>query len=189
MPLQNRADPFGNLFRTPARGRMMGNRGGILHNSDREIVRRYKSRRWITCVLEFKDRRRIVMSERRYTELFFLDEATAFAARGIDRAPSAGGKGLTPSRRGGGARRVWIRFRLPMRWIWCCIRRESIGRIMSRTRRRWTHCLMAASCGSKSSRTLSGPTHGTDYLKGRGTFRFFPSEPCIPPGSPYSRNH
>ena len=80
MPLQNRVDPFGNLLRTRARGTMMGNRGGALHNSDREIVRRYKSRRWITCVLEFKGRRRTVMSEGRYTELFFLDEAVAFAA-------------------------------------------------------------------------------------------------------------
>ena len=79
MPLQNRVDPFGNLFRTPARGTIMGNRGGVLH-ANREIVRLYKSRRWITCVLEFKDRHRVVMSERRYTELFFLDEATAFAA-------------------------------------------------------------------------------------------------------------
>ncbi len=59
---------------------MMGNRGGVLHNGDREIVRNYKSRRWITCLLEFKGWHRIVMSERRYTELFFLDEAVAFAA-------------------------------------------------------------------------------------------------------------
>jgi hypothetical protein len=80
MPLQNRVDPFGNIFRTHARGTMMGNRGGALHSSDREIVRSYKSRRWITCVLEFKGRYRKVMSEGRYTELFFLDEATAFAA-------------------------------------------------------------------------------------------------------------
>jgi hypothetical protein len=80
LPLQNRVDPFGNLFRTPARGTMMGNRGGALHNSQREIVRGYKSRRWIACVLEFRGRYRIVMSDRRYTELFFLDEAVAFAA-------------------------------------------------------------------------------------------------------------
>ena len=80
MALQNRVDPFGNLFRTQARGTMMGNRGGVLHNDDREIVRSYKSRRWITCVLEFRGRHRTVMSERRYTELFFLDEAVAFAA-------------------------------------------------------------------------------------------------------------
>jgi hypothetical protein len=80
MPLQNRVDPFGNLIRTAAHGTMMGNRGGALHNSDREVVRIYKSRRWITCVLEFHDRHRIVMSPNRYTELFFLDEAVAFAA-------------------------------------------------------------------------------------------------------------
>ena len=80
MPLQNRVDPAGELFRTTARGTMMGNRGGVIHNTDREIVRRFKSRRWITCVLEFRARHRIVMSERRYTELFFLDEAVAFAA-------------------------------------------------------------------------------------------------------------
>ena len=43
-------------------------------------MRSYKSRRWITCVLEFRGRYRKVMSEGRYTELFFLDEATAFAA-------------------------------------------------------------------------------------------------------------
>ena len=80
MPLQNRVDPFGALVRTPARGTMMGNRGGVLHNGDREIVRTHKSRRWITCLLEFKGWHRVVMTERRYTELFFLDEATAFAA-------------------------------------------------------------------------------------------------------------
>ena len=80
MPLQNRVDPFGNLICISARGTMMGNRGGALHNLQREIVRDYKSRRWITCVLEFRGRRRVVMSPNRYTELFFLDEATAFSA-------------------------------------------------------------------------------------------------------------
>jgi hypothetical protein len=80
VPLQNRVDPFGKLFRTQARGTMMGNRGGALHNGEREIVRSYKSRRWITCVLEFRGRQRAVMSEGRYTELFFLDEAVSFAA-------------------------------------------------------------------------------------------------------------
>ncbi|MGP0074937.1 MAG: hypothetical protein ACLPWF_23755 [Bryobacteraceae bacterium] len=80
MPLQNRVDPFGNIFRSPARGTFMGNRGGALHNDNREIVRSFKSRRWITCVLEFRGRYRRVMSPRRYTELFFLDEAVAFAA-------------------------------------------------------------------------------------------------------------
>lgn len=80
MPLQNRVDPFGTIFRTPARGTMMGNRGGVLHNDRREIVRNYKNTRWITCLLEFKGRWRPVMTPRRYTELFFLDEAVSFAA-------------------------------------------------------------------------------------------------------------
>src|SRR5580704_4179598 len=80
MSLQNRVDPFGNLIRTAARGTMMGNRGGVLHDAGQEIVRDYKSRRWITCLLEFRERRRVVMSPNRYTELFFLDEAVAFAA-------------------------------------------------------------------------------------------------------------
>jgi hypothetical protein len=58
----------------------MGNRGGVLHNDNREVVRQYAGRRWITCLLEFKSRRRTVMSPNRYTELFFLDEAVALAA-------------------------------------------------------------------------------------------------------------
>ncbi len=58
----------------------MGNRGGALHNDAREIVRQAKGRRWLTCLLEFKGIRRAVMSPHRYTELFFLDEAVAFAA-------------------------------------------------------------------------------------------------------------
>lgn len=80
MPLQNRVDPRGALIVTPARGTLMGNRGGVLHNDNREIVRQYASRRWIACLLEFKGRHRTVMSPNRYTELFFLDEAVALAA-------------------------------------------------------------------------------------------------------------
>jgi hypothetical protein len=80
MPLQNRVDPFGAILALAARGTFMGNRGGALHNEKRAIVRQYANRRWITCLLEFKDRRRSVMSPGRYTELFFLDEAVSFAA-------------------------------------------------------------------------------------------------------------
>ena len=58
---------------------MMGNRG-ILHDDGRNIVRSWQVRRWIACVLEFRGRRRSVMQPHRYTELFFLDEAAAFAA-------------------------------------------------------------------------------------------------------------
>lgn len=57
----------------------MGNRG-LLHNEKQEIRRPFKLTAWITCVLEFKGRRRPVMAPGQYTELFFLDEATSFAA-------------------------------------------------------------------------------------------------------------
>ncbi|MCW3464521.1 hypothetical protein [Chitinophaga nivalis] len=77
--LQNRVDPWGNIIRTPARGAWMGNRG-LLHDEHKNIRRAFKLKAWITCVLAFKERRRTVMLPNRYTELFFLDEATAFAA-------------------------------------------------------------------------------------------------------------
>src|SRR4051812_28636843 len=80
MPLQNRVDPYGAMFVSTARGTLMGNRGGALHNDRRLIVRQFKGHRWITCLLQFKGRRRLVMSPGRYTELFFLDEAVSLAA-------------------------------------------------------------------------------------------------------------
>src|SRR5262245_51053361 len=58
---------------------MMGNRG-VLHDDHRRIVRPWQVRRWIACVLEFRGRKRAVMTPHRYTELFFLDEAAAFSA-------------------------------------------------------------------------------------------------------------
>jgi hypothetical protein len=79
-PLRNRVDPFGELWATPARGGLMGNRGGRFHREDRALGRRrWASKQWIACVCEFKNRRRNVWSAG-YTELFFLDEPTALAA-------------------------------------------------------------------------------------------------------------
>lgn len=77
--LQNRVDPFGNIIKTKARGLWMGNRG-ILHDEQQHIRRSFKLKAWITCKLEFNGRKRQVMSANRYTELFFMDEATSFAA-------------------------------------------------------------------------------------------------------------
>ncbi len=91
MPLQNRVDPFGELHAIAARGLFMGNRGGKIHTADKLLTRRrWTSRRWICCVLEFKNRHRDVWG-RYYTELFFLDE---FAARwrdafGLRESPNA----------------------------------------------------------------------------------------------------
>ena len=79
MPLQNRVNPFSNLISTPERGAWPGNRG-VIHNERKEIIKNYAVKYWITCVLKYKNARRSVMSPNRWTELFFLDEATAFAA-------------------------------------------------------------------------------------------------------------
>ena len=78
-PRRNRVDPWGRLIAVPDRGAWMGNRGQ-LHDDEGRIRREHQLERWITCVLEFKGRRRQVMSPGLYTELFFLDEATSFAA-------------------------------------------------------------------------------------------------------------
>ena len=80
MALQNRVDPFGELIATPARGLFFGNRGGHFHRDDRTLgKRRWASRQWICCVLQFKGRRHEVWGKG-YTDLFFLDEVTALAA-------------------------------------------------------------------------------------------------------------
>jgi len=78
-PLQNRVDPFGSLSAVPERGTLLGNRG-VLHNEKKQIVAHWDRRAWITCLLSFKGRKRQVFSFGNYSELFFLDEATAFAA-------------------------------------------------------------------------------------------------------------
>ncbi|MDQ3067453.1 MAG: hypothetical protein M3R12_09940 [Actinomycetota bacterium] len=80
MPLRNRVTPLGELVADPARGLVYGNRG-CLHDEHGRIRRRYNGKRWISCRLEFKGwHRSPLLQPGRFTELFFLDEATAFAA-------------------------------------------------------------------------------------------------------------
>jgi hypothetical protein len=79
VPYRNRVSPAGDLLAVPERGTLMGNRG-VLHDEHGRIVRRWQVRRWVTCVLSFRGRHRVVMTPNRYTHLFFLDEATALAA-------------------------------------------------------------------------------------------------------------
>lgn len=81
MPLQNRVTPFGDIVAVPQHGAMMGNRGIIHDPATRTLLkRRWSSRAWIICVCEFKGVRRDVMARQSWTELFFLDEATALSA-------------------------------------------------------------------------------------------------------------
>jgi hypothetical protein len=79
--LQNRVNPWGELCKAPYRGTLMGNRG-ILHDANRDIVKQWAHQSWVCCVLEFKGirRPRPFSTTNNYSELFFLDEATAFAA-------------------------------------------------------------------------------------------------------------
>ncbi|MAC83959.1 MAG: hypothetical protein CL624_07470 [Arcobacter sp.] len=79
MPLQNRVNPNGGIEAVKSRGSFLGNRG-IIHNEQKEIISPFKIKGWVTCQLEFKGRKRELMAKGRYTELFFIDEATAFSA-------------------------------------------------------------------------------------------------------------
>ena len=81
MPLQNRVTPTGDIVADVNRGIFTGNRG-IIHDPATKTLlkKRWSSPAWITCVCEFRGWRRKVMGGRSWTELFFLDEATAFAA-------------------------------------------------------------------------------------------------------------
>lgn len=79
MPLQNRVSPDGNSCFSSARGTLMGNRG-CLHNDMRQVISNSKRDAWVTCLLSFSNRTRRTMTPGHYTELFFLDEATALAA-------------------------------------------------------------------------------------------------------------
>ena len=79
MPYQNRVDPWGACHAVAQRGTLLGNRG-IIHDANQNIIATHALQAWITCALEYKGRRRQVMSPRTWTELFFLDEATAFSS-------------------------------------------------------------------------------------------------------------
>jgi hypothetical protein len=80
MPLRNRVTPLGELVADPARGLVYGNRG-CLHDADGRIRRPFAGRRWIACRLRFRGWHRApLLQPGRFTELFFLDEATALAA-------------------------------------------------------------------------------------------------------------
>jgi len=81
MTLQNRVTPLGEVFAIPARGLFTGNRGIIHDPATRTLLaRRWTTKAWIVCLCDYKGWRRTPMAGRSWTELFFLDEATALAA-------------------------------------------------------------------------------------------------------------
>ena len=80
-PLQNRVTPFGDVVAMSQRGLYIGNRG-IIHDPATKTLlgRRWTTKAWLVCLLDYKGRHREVMVGRSWTELFFLDEAVALAA-------------------------------------------------------------------------------------------------------------
>jgi len=81
MPLQNRVTPFGEIIATPARGMFTGNRGIIHDPVTRTLLKkRWSLKCWLICRLRYKNFHREPMARHSWTELFFLDEATALAA-------------------------------------------------------------------------------------------------------------
>ena len=81
MPLQNRVPPLGDIVAIPDRGLFTGNRG-IIHDPATKTLlnKRWSNPAWLVCLCEYKGKRRKVMGGQSWTELFFLDEATALAA-------------------------------------------------------------------------------------------------------------
>lgn len=79
MSRRNQVDPHGQLRAVSARGIFMGNRG-CLHNNVPEVVSQWKNLPWITCTLSYTGPKRKLMTPNHYTELFFLDEPTSYAA-------------------------------------------------------------------------------------------------------------
>ncbi|PCH47751.1 MAG: hypothetical protein COC23_01375 [Hyphomicrobiales bacterium] len=82
MPLENRVNPSGEIVSYAARGTVMGNRGGRMHDPETKMLhptKRWATKQWICCRTEFNGRQRTVMGAG-YTELFFLDEVTALSA-------------------------------------------------------------------------------------------------------------
>jgi len=79
-PLQNRVTPTGDIIATAHRGMFTGNRGIIHDPATKTLTRRWAGKAWLVCICEFRGRRRDVMGGRSWTELFFLDEATALSA-------------------------------------------------------------------------------------------------------------
>src|ERR1700735_1394005 len=113
MPLQNRVTPMGDIVAEPERGMFTGNRGIIHDPLSRTLLdRRWASQAWLICTLQWRGVRRTVMGTRNWTELFFLDEATALAAghrpcflcrraaaQAFQRAFPRGGQGAIPKAR------------------------------------------------------------------------------------------
>jgi hypothetical protein len=79
VPRRNRVDPWGDLHAVDARGLFTGNRGCVVDDAE-NVVRHHGSSLWIICLTEFRGWRVPLARPRRWTPLFFLDDAVGLAA-------------------------------------------------------------------------------------------------------------
>jgi len=79
MPRRNRVDPWGDLHAVAERGHFTGNRGCVVDDVER-VVRHHAGTLWIICTVRYRDHRSPLAAPRRWTPLFFLDDAVALAA-------------------------------------------------------------------------------------------------------------
>jgi len=79
VPRRNRVDPWGDLHAVHARGLFTGNRGCVVDDAE-NVVRHHGSSLWIICATEFRGWRVALARPRRWTPLFFLDDAVGLAA-------------------------------------------------------------------------------------------------------------
>jgi hypothetical protein len=79
MPRRNRVDPWGDLHAVASSGLFTGNRGCLVDDGGR-VVRHHQGRLWITCRTAYRDWRHPLAAPRRWTPIFFLDDAVALAA-------------------------------------------------------------------------------------------------------------
>ena len=178
MPLRNRVDPFGELRADPARGLFMGNRGGRLHGDDRTLGRRrFVSRQWICCRLEFHGRHRQVWSDG-YTELFFLDEPTAFAA---------GHRPCFECRRkdAEGFAECW-QHALHLR---ARPRAAEMDRIAARRAAAWSHQAAAQAADQRSARRRSDRAGGGRLCRARRSAAALDARRLRRPRAPAARDH
>jgi len=83
MPLASRVTPFGALVAHPSKAATLTGNRGIIHDLATRtlLTRRWSNKAWIACTCDYKGRNRSPLwTKNVWTELFFLDEATALAA-------------------------------------------------------------------------------------------------------------
>ena len=146
MPLQNRVTPFGDIVAIPDRGCSPATTASSTTPRPDATEQALVNPAWLVCLCEYKGKRREVMSRQSWTELFFLDEATALAA-GIGPASTAAARMPTgfaaAGRRATASAVFWRATSMPCCIVsGCCAARSGCTRSKCRSR----NCPTARCC-------------------------------------------